>query len=58
MISQLNVPKHNEEDGEILDGGSTAVTFMQLGILKGSHPISCLTIFNVLLQSIILKIRE
>lgn len=48
MISQLNVPKHNEKDGEVVGGGSTVVTFMKLGVLKGSHPVFCLTAFNLL----------
>lgn len=53
MTSQQNVPD-NEEDGEMFDGRSTVVTLMNLGILKGCHPISCLTVFY--LHSIIFKI--
>lgn len=40
MISQFNVPKHKKEDGEIVDGGSTVVIYVTLGILKGSHLVA------------------
>ena len=47
----------SEEDAEILDSGLTVVTFKKLGILKGNHPTSCLTILIYCIQSIIFKIR-
>lgn len=48
MISQVNVPKHKKEDGEIVDGGSTVVIFVKSRIWKGNHLVAQLAIFNLL----------